>query len=46
LQRYKKIRNFAIMISKNQQKYVRSLEQKKYRRRENAFVAEGPKVVG
>ena len=34
------------MISKNQQKYVRSLEQKKYRRRENAFVAEGPKVVG
>ena len=34
------------MISKNQLKYVHSLEQKKYRRRENAFVAEGPKVVG
>ena len=34
------------MISKNQLKYIHSLEQKKYRRRENAFVAEGPKVVG
>lgn len=34
------------MISKNQQKYVRQLEQKKYRMREQAFVAEGPKVVG
>lgn len=34
------------MISKNQIKYVRQLEQKKYRRREGRFVAEGPKVVG
>ena len=34
------------MISKNQIKFVRQLEQKKYRRREGCFVAEGPKVVG
>lgn len=34
------------MISKNLIKYIRSLEQKKYRRKENLFVAEGPKVVG
>ena len=34
------------MISKNQLKLVRQLEQKKYRKREGAFVAEGPKVVG
>lgn len=34
------------MISKNTQKYVRSLELRKYRKRENVFVAEGPKVVG
>ena len=34
------------MISKNQLKYIRQLEQKKYRRRENRFVAEGTKVVG
>ena len=34
------------MISKNQIKLVRSLEQKKYRLREGLFVAEGPKVVG
>ena len=34
------------MISKNQLKYVRQLEQKKWRKREEAFVAEGPKVVG
>ena len=33
------------MISKAQQKLVRSLEQKKYRQREELFVAEGPKVV-
>ena len=33
------------MISKNTIKLVRSLEQKKYRRREGLFVAEGPKVV-
>lgn len=34
------------MISKNQIKFVRQLEQKKYRQREGLFVAEGPKVVG
>lgn len=34
------------MISKNQLKLVRQLEQKKYRQREGLFVAEGPKVVG
>ena len=34
------------MISKSQQKYVKQLEQKKYRLQEKAFVAEGPKVVG
>ena len=34
------------MISKAQQKLIRSLEQKKYRQREGLFVAEGPKVVG
>ena len=34
------------MISKNQLKFIHSLEHKKYRQRENAFVAEGPKVLG
>ena len=34
------------MISKNQIKFVRQLEQKKYRMKEGLFVAEGPKVVG
>ena len=34
------------MISKNLLKIIRSLEQKKYRREEGLFVAEGPKVVG
>lgn len=34
------------MISKAKLKYIRSLEQKKYRRQEGVFVAEGPKVVG
>ena len=34
------------MISKNQMKLIRSLELKKNRKRENLFVAEGPKVVG
>lgn len=34
------------MISKNQIKFIRQLEQKKYRRREQLFVAEGTKVVG
>ena len=33
------------MISKNQLKYVRQLEQKKYRKREGLLVAEGVKVV-
>jgi len=34
------------MISKNQIKFIRQLEQKKYRKKEQLFVAEGPKVVG
>ena len=34
------------MISKNQIKFVRQLEQKKFRKKEQLFVAEGPKVVG
>lgn len=34
------------MISKNQIKFIRSLELKKNRQREGLFVAEGPKVVG
>ena len=34
------------MISKSQQKYIRSLEHKKYRRKEGVFVAEGVKTVG
>ena len=34
------------MISKNQIKFIRQLEQKKFRKREGLFVAEGPKVVG
>ena len=34
------------MISKNQVKLIRSLELKKNRKREQLFVAEGPKVVG
>lgn len=33
------------MISKNQIKYIRSLQQKKYRDELKLFVAEGPKVV-
>ena len=34
------------MINKRLAKLIRSLEQKKYRRQEGLFVAEGPKVVG
>ena len=34
------------MISKNQIKFVRQLEQKKFRKKEHLFVAEGHKVVG
>jgi TrmH family RNA methyltransferase len=34
------------MISKNQIKFVRQLEHKKFRKKEQLFVAEGPKVVG
>lgn len=34
------------MISKNQIKFIKQLELKKYRKREGLFVAEGPKVVG
>lgn len=33
------------MLSKNKIKYIHSLEQKKYRREENAFVAEGFKLT-
>ena len=33
-------------ISKNKIKYIRSLEQKKIRREEGVFVAEGPKLTG
>ena len=33
-------------ITKNQIKFIRQLEQKKFRRREGLFVAEGTKVVG
>ena len=33
-------------ISKNKIKYIRSLEQKKTRREEGVFVAEGPKLTG
>lgn len=33
------------MISKNQIKFIRSLELKKNRKRESLFVAEGPKVI-
>jgi TrmH family RNA methyltransferase len=53
LQNYEKVLNFASelttfikMISKNLQKYIRQLEQKKYRKREGLFVAEGTKNVG
>lgn len=35
-----------MMVSKNQIKLIRQLEQKKFRRRDGLFVAEGPKVVG
>ena len=34
------------MLSKSKIKYIRSLEQKKYRRQEGAFIAEGHKTVG
>ena len=34
------------MLSKNQIKLIKSLETKKFRKREGLFVAEGPKVVG
>jgi TrmH family RNA methyltransferase len=33
------------MISKNKIKLIHSLEQKKYRKKEGLFVAEGPKIV-
>jgi len=32
-------------LSKNKQKYIRSLQQKKYRQKYNKFVAEGDKIV-
>lgn len=34
------------MISKSRIKYIHSLEQKKHRKQEGVFVAEGPKLVG
>ena len=34
------------MISKTKIKYIQQLGQKKYRRAEESFVAEGPKIVG
>ena len=34
------------MLNKNQIKQIKSLESKKFRKREGLFVAEGPKVVG
>ena len=34
------------MISKNRIKYIRSLEQRKVRRADDVFLAEGPKLVG
>ena len=34
------------MISKNKIKYIHSLSQKKARKAEGVFVAEGPKTVG
>jgi TrmH family RNA methyltransferase len=34
------------LLSKNKIKFIRSLEQKKFRRQEGAFVAEGHKTVG
>ena len=33
------------MISKNKIKYIQSLALKKKRKEENAFLAEGPKIV-
>jgi TrmH family RNA methyltransferase len=36
----------SVAISKNHIKFIRQLEQKKFRRREGLFVAEGTKVVG
>ena len=36
----------STMLTKNTIKLIRSLELKKFRTRESAFVAEGPKVVG
>jgi TrmH family RNA methyltransferase len=33
------------MITKSQVKYIQSLGQKKFREEENAFVAEGPKII-
>ena len=34
------------MLSKNKIKYIHSLEQKKTRKEEQVFLAEGPKLVG
>src|SRR5438552_701298 len=37
--------NFLYMLSKNQIKLIRSLQQKKYREEHGLFIAEGEKVV-
>lgn len=38
--------SIIIMISKARIKWIKSLEMRKYRLQQNAFVAEGPKLVG
>ena len=40
------IKSSPVSITKNQIKFIRQLEQKKFRRREGLFAAEGTKVVG
>lgn len=43
---YKVLKHLIAMLSKNKIKYIHSLEQKSHRNEENAFLAEGPKLVG
>jgi len=40
-----KFKNRTILISKAQIKLITNLQQKKYRNKENLFVAEGPKII-
>ncbi len=42
---FKLIQKYYILISNSQTKLITSLKQKKYRDREELFVAEGPKVI-